>query len=70
MQASRIILIYLLWVLGGVPTPGTMPNYHEDTEPFISFFYVLTSITSFRYLSITCHELMAFYIICSEIYTK
>ena len=27
----------------------------KDTEPFISFFYVLTCNTSFQYLSITCN---------------
>ena len=26
--------------------------YHKDTEPFISYFHVLTSNTSFQYLSI------------------
>ena len=35
--------------------------YRKDTEPFISF-YVLTCITSFQHLSITCNALIACYI--------
>ena len=37
---------------------------------FISFFYVLTCITSFRYLSITCNAFIACYSICNRIFNK
>ena len=36
-------------------------SYCKNTEPFISFLYVLTCNTSFGYLSITCNALIACY---------
>ena len=41
--------------------------YREDTEPLHNSFYVLTCITTFRYLSITCNAFIACYIICDRI---
>ena len=35
--------------------------YHKDTEPFIPCFHVLTSITSFQYLSIHAMTFIACY---------
>ena len=43
-------------------------HYHKDIHSFISFFYVLSCITSFQYLSITCNAFIACYIICDGMY--
>ena len=53
----------IVFFSGKIQDQSTVPylSYRKDTEPFISCFHVLTSNTSFQYLSIHAMTFIACY---------
>ena len=62
---SLFRLLAPVFVLGSYPLKLlSVSGYCKDTEPLYHSFYVLTCITSFRYLSINCNAFILFFYCC------